>query len=204
MSDSGARRHDRFHGRMAGQPRPCNWSGCPEPGEFRAPDPSGPAPGPDGPGQWQWLCLDHVRAFNAGYNFFAGMSREEIERAQMPMSGWDQESRAFRPTAGVDAPPRWADFHDPLDAISARFRGRAEAAMPRERADGKFLSPEDRRALETLGLDVNADRKALRIRYSDLVRTYHPDRNGGDRTHEKKLQGVVEAYQHLRRAPAFS
>jgi len=203
MSDSGARRQDRFHGRMAGQPRPCNRPGCPEPGEFRAPDPSGLAPGPDGPGQWQWLCLDHVRAFNAGYNFFAGMSREDIERAQMPMGGWEQESRAFRPTAGVDGPPRWADFHDPLDAISARFKGRAEAAMPRERADGKFLSPEDRRALETLGLDMNADRKALRTRYSDLVRQYHPDRNGGDRTHEKQLQGVVEAYQHLRRAPAF-
>ncbi|NBU78755.1 MAG: molecular chaperone DnaJ, partial [Sphingomonadaceae bacterium] len=77
MSDSGARRQDRFHGRMAGQPRPCNRPGCPEPGEFRAPDPSGLAPGPDGPGQWQWLCLDHVRAFNAGYNFFAGMSRED-------------------------------------------------------------------------------------------------------------------------------
>jgi DnaJ-domain-containing protein 1 len=131
------------------------------------------------------------------------MSREDIERAQMPMGGWDQESRAFRPTAGVDGPPRWADFHDPLDAISARFKGRAEAAMPRERADGKFLSPEDRRALETLGLDMNADRKALRTRYSDLVRQYHPDRNGGDRTYEKQLQGVVEAYQHLRRAPAF-
>jgi curved DNA-binding protein CbpA len=57
--------------------------------------------------------------------------------------------------------------------------------------------------LETLGLDMNADRKALRTRYSDLVRQYHPDRNGGDRTYEKQLQGVVEAYQHLRRAPAF-
>jgi hypothetical protein len=144
-----------------------------------------------------------VRAFNAGYNFFDGMSREEIERAQMPMSGWEQESRAFRPTAGVDSPPRWADFHDPLDAISARFKGRMDAAMPRARADGKPLSPEDRRALETLGLPLDADRKALRARYSELVRRYHPDRNGGDRGFEKKLQGVVEAYQHLRSAPAF-
>ena len=32
---------------------------------------------------------------------------------------------------------------------------------------------------------------------------FHPDRNGGDRAHESALQAVVEAYQHLRRAPAF-
>ena len=150
--------------------------------------------GADGPGEWQWLCLDHVRAFNAGYNYFEGMSREEIELAQMPHAGWDSEARAFRPTAGVDTPPRWADFHDPLDAISARFRQRTEEAMPKARADGKPLSPEDRKALKTLGLDADAGRKQLRTRYSELVRKFHPDRNGGDRSFEKKLQGVVEAY----------
>jgi hypothetical protein len=129
----------RFHGRVEGSQRRCNRPGCTAAGEFRAPDPQGRRPGFDGPGNWQWLCLDHVREFNAGYNYFQGMTREEIEEAQMPMSGWDQESRAFRPTAGVDTPPRWADFHDPLDAISTRFRARVDAAMPRERADGIAL-----------------------------------------------------------------
>lgn len=204
MTEEARRIRPRFHGRVEGQHQACNRPGCLEPGEFRAPDPTGRRPGSDGPGNWQWLCLDHVREFNSGYNYFAGMSREEIEEAQMPMSGWEQESRAFRPTAGVDTPPRWADFHDPLDAISTRFRGRAEAALPKDRADGRPLSREDRRAIETLGLSLDADRKALRARYSDLVRQYHPDRNGGDRSHEKKLQKVVEAYQHLRRAPAFA
>lgn len=76
--------------------------------------------------------------------------------------------------------------------------------MPRTRADGRPLSSEDRRAMDTLGLGLDADAKALRARYADLVRQYHPDHNGGDRRHEKKLRSVVEAYQHLRRAPAFT
>lgn len=203
MSDRDARPRDRFHGRIPGHQQACAAAGCLEPGEFRAPSPGGRGAGSDGPGDWQWLCLDHVREFNTRYNYFQGMSRDEIERAQMPMSGWERETRAFRATAGVDEPPRWADFHDPLDAISARFRQRTADAMPRERADGKHLSAEDRDALRTLSLDQDADRKALRSRYSELVRKYHPDRNGGDRTHEKKLQGVVEAYQQLRKSPAF-
>lgn len=203
MSDRDARPRDRFHGRVHGHQQACAAPGCPEPGEFRAPAHGGRGAGSDGPGDWQWLCLEHVRAFNARYNYFQGMTRDEIERAQMPMGGWERETRAFRATAGVDSPPRWADFHDPLDAISARFRQRAADAAPRERTDGKHLTAEDRDALRTLGLDQDADRKALRNRYSELVRKYHPDKNGGDRTHEKKLQGVVEAYQQLRKSPAF-
>ncbi len=75
--------------------------------------------------------------------------------------------------------------------------------MPAERKDGRVVSPEERRALDVLGLPLDADRKALRGRYSDLVRRYHPDRNGGDRSYETRLQGVVEAYQLLRKAAAF-
>ncbi|WP_425299848.1 J domain-containing protein [Pseudomonas asplenii] len=53
-----------------------------------------------------------------------------------------------------------------------------------------------------MGLD--SDRKGLRQRYSELVRRYHPDRNGGDRSHEARLQEVVDAYNHLRKLGAFA
>jgi hypothetical protein len=193
-------RHDRFHGRVHGAAKPCAHPGCGEPGEFRAPDPDGPAATPNGPGRYRYLCLDHVRAFNAGYNWFDGMSAEEIMEAQSPLNVWPSETRAFRPGGGVDLPPRWADFKDPLDAIGMRVRNR----MPKPRADGHFLSPEDRRALKTLGLGEDADRRALRSAYSAKVRAYHPDKNGGNRAYEKALQDVIAAYTHLKSAPAFA
>ncbi|MFA7587096.1 MAG: J domain-containing protein, partial [Novosphingobium sp.] len=191
-------RHDRFHGRHESRGRMCDAPGCGELGEFRAP---GIRAGSfDGPGDYRWFCLDHIRAFNAGYDFFAGMSTEEILRAQSPLAGWETETRAFRPTCGVGQPPRWADFAGSLDAISRRARAR----HPAERQDGIALSPDERRALETLGLSPDADRKALRRRYSELVHQYHPDRNGGDRSLEWKLQGVVQAYQLLRKTATFA
>lgn len=191
-------RFDRFHGRHQTEGRHCNWPGCDQPGEFRAPGPRGASF--DGPGDYRWFCLDHVRAFNAGYDYFEGMSAEEIFRAQSPLHGWERETRAFSPTAGVDAAPRWADFTDPLEAIARRARAR----RPAERADGRTVTPEERRALDTLGLPLDADRRALRQKYSDLVREYHPDRNGGDRSFEARLQAVVEAYQLLKKAAAFA
>ena len=194
-----AERTTRFHGRVPGD-RDCSEPGCPAAGEFRAPAEEGRRNGSDGPGDWRWLCLDHVRAFNARYNFFNGMSADEIAEAQRPYAGWERETRAFSVAGGADRPPRWADFHDPLDAIQARFRD----ARPTERKDGKPLSGENRRDLKTLGLEVDSDRRALRQRYSELVRRYHPDRNGGDRAHETQLGEVIEAYQRLKSAPAFA
>ena len=200
MASSG-KRQTKFHGRVEQGNATCSQPGCDQAGEFRAPPADGRRSGFDGPGDWRWLCLDHVREFNSGYNYFEGMSADEISQAQTPYAGWDRETRAFA-TGGADAPPRWADFADPLDAIGARFRRRAAADAPRR--DGRELSREDRKSLGVLGLGVDADRRALRQRYADLVRRYHPDRNGGDRSHEKALQAVIEAYTQLKSRPAFA
>jgi hypothetical protein len=199
--DGKGRPKGRFHGRVETGGRLCDEAGCTEAGEFRAPPAEGARTSGEGPAPFRYFCLDHVRAFNAGYNFFTGMSPDEIHQAQRPFAGWERETRAFA-HSGADAPPRWADFTDPLDAIGARFRART--AGMQGRSDGKPLSGDDRRALKVLGLEIDADRTALRSCYSELVRKFHPDRNGGDRRHEAALQAVVEAYQQLKAAPAFA
>lgn len=191
----------RFHGRVEAPGRPCEVPGCPQAGEFRAPPLEGAPQNGDRPRAYRWFCLEHIRAFNAGYNYFAGMTADEINEAQRPHAGWDRETRAFA-HVGTDRGPAWADFSDPLDAIGAKFR--AAAAARAERSDGRPLTPGDRSALKVMGLDIDVDRTALRKRYSDLVRRYHPDRNGGDRSHEAALQKVIAAYQQLKSSRAFA
>jgi hypothetical protein len=192
-------RPNRFHGRVPREAQ-CEAPGCTEPGEFRAPVTGHRSP--DGPPPWRWLCLDHVREFNAGYNFFDGMNAEQILAAQSPTAGWETESRAFRAAGSADLPPRWADFRDPIDALGARFRQRMDEAR-RQAADPRFTRDEHH-ALAMMGLPADAGRAALRRRYSELVRRYHPDRNGGDRSHETRLGEVVAAYQLLRKNAAFA
>ncbi|WP_239016809.1 J domain-containing protein [Sphingomonas ginkgonis] len=184
-----------FHGRVEGAAERCAVPGCEEPGEFKAPL---TASSFNGPGQWRWLCLAHVREHNQTYNYFAGMSPEEIQEAQSPTAGWDRSTRVFAYGPGGDPGPAWGDFKDPLDAISARFR---PAGPPPRRSR---FSGEEMHALDVLGLDEESDLHAVRKRYSELVRRYHPDRNGGDRRHEKQLREVIDAWQRLRQARAFA
>ena len=183
----------RMHGRVEGARDRCAVPGCREPGEFKAP--LQPADF-DGPGSWRFLCPEHVREHNAKYNFFDGMSPDEITEAQSPYAGWDRATRAFA-HAGADPAPSWSDFADPLDAISGRFR--------RARSDSQSrFSRNEHRALSVLGLGEDADLKAVRASYSKLVRRFHPDRNGGDRSHEGRLGEVIEAYQLLKKSTAFA
>jgi hypothetical protein len=188
-----ATKQSRMHGRVEGARACCAVAGCDAPGEFKAPLSPG---GFDGPGAWRFLCLDHVREHNAKYNYFEGMSPDEITEAQSPLAGWERPSRRFS-AAGSDPPPAWSDFADPLDAISARFGRRAEPKTSR-------FNREEQRALSILGLGEDADRHAVRQRYSTLVRRFHPDRNGGDRSQEARLGRVIDAYQLLKKAAAFA
>ena len=179
-----------MHGRVEGAADRCAVPGCGEPGEYKAPlEPANF----NGPGCWRLLCLDHVREHNSAYNYFDGMSPDEISEAQNVYGGWERSVRAFSPAAG--ATPAWSDFADPLDAIAARFR--------HSPGTSRFSKPE-RRALAVLGLGEDCDRHALRSRYSKLVRRYHPDKNGGDRSHETRLGEVIDAYQLLKISRAFS
>lgn len=189
-----ATKESRLHGRVEGARARCAVPGCSAPGEFKAP--LQPA-NFDGPGAWRFLCLDHVREHNSKYNFFEGMSPDEISRAQHPLAGWDRPSRRFAAN-GADPPPRWSDFADPLDAISLRFGNVRDPSSP-----PRFTRPEQR-ALSVLGLGEDADLHDLRKCYSNLVRRFHPDKNGGDRSHEGRLREVIEAYQLLRKSAAFA
>lgn len=189
-----ATKQSRMHGRVEGARANCAVPGCGERGEYKAPlEPANF----NGPGSWLFLCLDHVRQHNAKYNYFEGMTPDEISEAQTPYGGWERPTRAFA-TIGADPAPAWSDFADPLDAIAARFRSRREAP-----STSRF-SQQERRALSVLGLAEDADRHALRSQYSKLVRRFHPDKNGGDRGHEGRLREVIEAYQSLRKSAAFA
>lgn len=191
---------EKYHGRVGNAARPCAAPGCEHPGEFRAPGHR--AASSDGPGDYRWFCLDHVRQFNAGYDWFAGMSADEILEAQHPTAGWRSHSPGCADYQGIDSAPRWADFVDPLDAIAARARARRQPATGW--TPGRPIGAEERRAFAAMELPLEADRAALRRRYLDLVRRFHPDRNGGDRRFEARLQQVVEAYQLLRKSPLFA
>jgi hypothetical protein len=207
MQDDPKRRAtERFHGRVRdGQSRRCIHQGCTEPGDFRGP--RSRSPEIDG---YDHYCLDHIRAFNAAWDFFKGLSREEIEAEQRGGGhpSWVRESfgtgrEAYGHPYGPGAEGPHLD--DPLRVFAAQPGFGPRFAARTNGPTGARLTEKDRQSLHALALegDKLPDLKVIRTAYKALVRRYHPDKNGGDRAHEAQLRKVIDAYTHLSASPAF-
>ena len=59
-------------------------------------------------------------------------------------------------------------------------------------------------AMDTLQLAHNATLLEIKARYKELVKRFHPDANGGDRTAEERLKQVIKAYGVLRASGLLS
>jgi DnaJ domain len=194
----------RFHGRVLhADKRRCARPGCAELGEFKAPDGFEPHVG-DTPPVYQWLCLEHVRQFNAGYDVFKAMTPEQRLEAQANGGhpSWNKKIWPFASQGGGFGRASDLHLHDPMEMFAAKpgFKTYAERVQLR---DGKPLTAADSAALKLLSLEPDVTLRQLKARYKVLVRQFHPDSNGGDRTHEAQLRKVIDAYTRLLKSPAF-
>ena len=168
-------------------PRPCDAPGCEAQGEFRAPR------SPSKLNEYLWFCLPHVREYNASWDYYKGMSPQEIESNLRHDSGWH---RPTWPLGRLGASRRLSPefLRDPLGMLH-------EGPSPQARRRGTLAEkapPELRAALDVLGLEWPVDGRAVRSRYKELAKRFHPDVNNGDRSAEEKLKDVNRAYSLLR------
>ena len=169
----------------------CDHAGCGRKGEFRAPK------GRDHEGQFFRFCIDHVREYNQSYNYFAGMTDGAVRDYQK------DALTGHRPTwnvgvNGTVSPDSKLDAATLLRARLERLRKAREAAAA---SNGrKPIGKAALKALETLGLDENADKATIRRQFKDLAKRLHPDLNEGDRSREDKLRAIIDAYNYLKSA----
>lgn len=169
------------------QVRPCMASGCNEPGAFKAPRSR------DHINDYFWFCLDHVREYNRAWDFFRGMTPEEVERYIK------DNVTGHRPTYPVGVGAIYARLKAGIrDSFKIFDNGPSEAAWHRASAGRPERSKSQLQALATLDLDEGASLQDVTRRYKELVKRYHPDANGGDRSSEEHLKRVIRAYRSLR------
>ena len=174
----------------------CERAGCAEPGVHRAPKGRGRE------GQYWRFCLSHVREYNASYNYFSGMSDEDVQAYQKEAvvghrPTWNMAVNGGHRRRDGAASVEDFDYLDPLGVMrSAGFeRARATAEPPKPRRPGPVVQ-----ALETLGLDDSAGAVEIKAQYKTLVKRFHPDAHGGDRSFEERLRDIIRAHDTLKAA----
>lgn len=98
--------------REAANVRLCDRHGCNEPGNCPAPK------SPNSPDRW-YFCQAHAAEYNAGWNYFEGLDKEEAERREQAERG---EGVGYRQAA-------WAEWGGSGDGSRSRDELRALEAL---------------------------------------------------------------------------
>ena len=167
--------------------RGCDVPGCPNEGEYRAPKSR------DALREYFWFCLDHVRAYNAAWDFYKGMSPGQIEAHMRDDTGWQRPTWPLGRLGG--GMPEEDFVHDRLDILGAAGmrQGRGAGTAPSNRPPADLRQP-----LDTLGLTWPVSLDEVKTRYKELAKCHHPDANGGDRAAEERFKTINMAYAQVR------
>ena len=162
----------------------CEWENCKEVGTFKAPAEK------DNSKNFRWLCEDHIKLFNRNWNYFEGMSQNEIENFLKSDLTWHRPTQKFGSSD---------NFFNILwnNALSDKFN-----FFKKEKITNGFtvrkLSEKDKDAFRIMELELNADWSIIQKKFKTLVKKFHPDRNAGNKGFEDKLKKITLAYSHLK------
>ena len=162
----------------------CEWENCKKIGNFKAPLER------DNSKNYKWLCEVHIKLFNKNWNYFDGMSQDEITAFLKSDLTWHKPTQKF---GSRD------NFFNILwnNALNDKF-GFFKEKNINNSLKNKKLSEKDKDAFKIMELEFNADWTIIQKKFKTLVKKFHPDRNSGNKQFEDRLKKITLAYSHLK------
>lgn len=167
----------------------CEWQGCHETGEYRAPKSR------DELNSYRWFCLAHIREYNKSWNYYEGMNDRQVEEDLRHDTVWNRPTWQLGSNAGAFGPGNRTDpfslFGDNGNDHRTNSSGNSTNTRPP-------VSKEEEHAYHTLGLRYPVTLEDIKVRYKELVKEHHPDANRGTPESEERLKEINQAYYVLR------
>ena len=161
----------------------CEWKNCKEFGKYKAPTER------DNSKKFKLLCDEHIKLFNKSWNYFAGMSDDEITNFLKSDVTW------HRPTQQFGSPDNFFNilWNNALNDKFKIFKDEKNKNINKTQ-----LCKKDRDAFDIMGLNFNADYETVQKKFKILVKKFHPDKHSGNKVYEDKLKKITMAYSHLK------
>jgi hypothetical protein len=181
----------------------CAWKGCDATGAYRAPKDKRLT-------EYLVFCLEHVRLYNAQWDYHKGCTTADLEAEIRSAATWERPTWKLGSLGGgIRFRPGRMRVDDPFGfAAGTAFDPETwDAAYEREARARRSADPAARaqsEALDVLNLTMPVTIETLKRRYKVLVKKHHPDANGGSPEAETQMKIINQAYQTLRAALATS
>ena len=167
--------------------RQCDKIDCKKKGEFKAPKSRLLI------NEYYFFCLEHIKEYNKSWDFYKGLSVNQIESSMREDIIWNR--------------PSWPLKGNPYKVIEQinNFFSEDIEHLNYENKDSYFknklidenLTEEEDKALSILGLKLPLTLEKIKKNYKKLVKIFHPDVNGNDKKAEEKFKEINNSYKIL-------
>ena len=140
-----------------------------------------------------WFCLQHVREYNKGWNYFDGLNGDALEAEIRRATTWERPSWRFG-TGGTDSYYKNSSnftSEDVFGFFSNNNKGKKTKGQ-------QTMPPDERWAWKIFDMEPCSEQKKIKQHYKKLAKLNHPDKNQGDTGAEERLKDINIAYSILK------
>ena len=168
--------------------RLCDKKACENKGNYKAPKSRSNL------NNYYFFCLKHVTEYNKSWDFYKGLSVDQIELSMRKDTVWDR--------------PSWPLKGNPSKVMNQlkEFLINDYSLFEKEKEIQDFLrnkfvdvniTNEEHKSLKILELKFPISVDEIKKRYKKLVKIFHPDVNDNNKNAERKFKEITEAYKIL-------
>ena len=168
--------------------RECDKHKCVNKGEFKAPKSRLLL------NEYYYFCLEHIKEYNKSWDFYKGLSVNQIENSMREDTIWNR--------------PSWPLKGNPYKVMEQinNFYGSEINNFTNIEKDNIYfknklidetLTKDENSALLTLNLKLPITIEKIKKNYKKLVKIFHPDVNGNNKKAEEKFKEINHSYRKL-------
>ena len=165
----------------------CDSPKCNEKGEYRAPKSRVML------NKYFYFCLDHIKEYNKSWDFYKGMSVEQIENSMRSDTFWDRPSWPLKNSFKNI----FDEFNEYVEDFVKNDDDKINDTFFKNKLLDESLSLDEAKALKELDLKMPISLEKIKKNYKKLVKIFHPDVNGNNKDAEEKFKKINESYKLL-------
>jgi len=165
----------------------CDSPKCNEKGEYRAPKSRVML------NKYFYFCLDHIKEYNKSWDFYKGMSVEQIENSMRSDTFWDRPSWPLKNSFKNI----FDEFNEYVEDFVKNDDDKINDTYFRNKLLDENFTLDEAKALKELDLKMPISLEKIKKNYKKLVKIFHPDVNGNNKDAEEKFKQINESYKLL-------
>ncbi len=167
--------------------RECDNNKCNAKGEYRAPKSRVLL------NEYFYFCLDHVKEYNKSWDFYKGMTVDQIENSMRNDTVWDRPSWPLK----GNFQKNFDEFDDYISTFEKTKDRKINDHYFKNKLHDESLTLEETKALINLELKMPISLEKIKKNYKKLVKIFHPDVNGNNKKAEEKFKEINQSYKLL-------